>query len=499
MSGAFFCLLLSSFPNWAEPEPVNLDFQAASLAGWEGEGFRIVALASKDEKHRFVVASPDDAGKGHKALLHRAVLLPADAAVIRFKGAAVRAPGCQANNNLEIVLVDKARRVLPRLERTSGGDRPSAVLLEAPLGQGREYIWRVTAYAGQAVRIVLVDEDDRPGCYVHTEGFRILSRGALAGEEFCREMAKLIERAELAPTVRYESKHFLALSNAGEGFSGARLRDCELIYNCFWDHFLKKGFELHEPDTQLMMAVFDSRAGFQAYLGKEVPTFFSGMYQRDTNRFVTYDFGQNEGLLAAKRAAARSMRRIDSQILRQRSLDGINRWASGRRGDVNVATMMHEVAHQLTFNCGMLNREGDVPVWSAEGLACYCEATSDGTWQGIGEISAERAVPLAEAIHEKRALLSVRDLVSSEQWLRRKSNEQNILLGYAQSWALMRMLLEEQPREVRAYLSLIYPRRTPDHRLVDFAEIFGADFANLQQRHEEYVANLVRLLPRTAP
>jgi len=52
---------------------------------------------------------------------------------------------------------------------------------------------------------------------------------------------------------------------------------------------------------------------------------------------------------------------------------------------------------------------------------------------------------------------------------------QRVLIGYAQSWALFRMLMEEQPRAMRQYFELIHPRRTPDHRLADFVEVFGTD------------------------
>ena len=39
----------------------------------------------------------------------------------------------------------------------------------------------------------------------------------------------------------------------------------------------------------------------------------------------------------------------------------------------NVRTLAHEATHQLTFNTGLLNPRGDVPVSIIEGLACYGE------------------------------------------------------------------------------------------------------------------------------
>ena len=67
----------------------------------------------------------------------------------------------------------------------------------------------------------------------------------------------------------------------------------------------------------------------------------------------------------------------------------------------------------------------------------------------------------------------------------------SILPGYAQSWALFRMLMEERPAALRGYLELVRARRTPDHRLADFAECFGADLDRLELRHEQYMKEQV--------
>jgi hypothetical protein len=65
-----------------------------------------------------------------------------------------------------------------------------------------------------------------------------------------------------------------------------------------------------------------------------------------------------------------------------------------------------------------------------------------------------------------------------------------VLQGYAQSWALFHLLMEERPQAVRKYLELIYARRTPDNRLADFVECFG-DLAKLEARYQRYVRQLV--------
>src|SRR5262249_46237317 len=143
-----------------------------------------------------------------------------------------------------------------------------------------------------------------------------------------------------------------------------------------------------------MVAIFDSQAGLEAYLGHKMPAAVTGIYHPESNRLVVYDFGQNDSFVAQKRFLQQEGRRIGSDLDRQRFIATVNREAREIRTGVNIGTIMHEVAHQLSFNTGMLNREGDVALWLAEGLACYCESTDHETWQGIGEPNPERLGPL---------------------------------------------------------------------------------------------------------
>src|SRR5205823_5109546 len=152
----------------------------------------------------------------------------------------------------------------------------------------------------------------------------------------------------------------------------------------------------------------------------------------------------------------------------------------------------HEAAHQASFNVGLLNREGDVPVWLAEGLATYCEPTAKGLWQGIGAVNPQRTPALEKAAKGERRFLALAGLVRSDDWLRKATRTEDALLGYAQSWALFRMLMEERPKAMKKYLRLIYDRRTSDHRLADFGSCFGTDLAALERRHQEYVRGVVR-------
>jgi hypothetical protein len=275
-----------------------------------------------------------------------------------------------------------------------------------------------------------------------------------------------------------------------------RLRNCELLYSDFFDHFRRKGFAPQPPPTKLMVAIFDTQAGFEAYLGRKMSPFITGIYHPATNRFVTYDYGQNENFLAEKLKAEREGARIETHMDRKRYFETLYRQAREFRTGANIGTVMHETAHQLSFNCGLLNREGDKPLWLAEGLACYCEPTQDGTWLGIGEPNHERIAKLAEALRGKTRLFNLQYLLTNDAWATVKDEDQRMLVGYAQCWAHFRMLMEEQPKAMRAYLELIHPRRTPEHRLTDFQQVFGADLNRMEQRHTRYLKDLVQRYAR---
>jgi hypothetical protein len=218
----------------------------------------------------------------------------------------------------------------------------------------------------------------------------------------------------------------------------------------------------------------------------------TGMYHPRTNRLVVYDFGSNEVFVAQKRNALARGRADGGRIDQKHYVETVSRQASEFRTGANIGTTMHEVAHQLSFNSGMLNREGDVPVWLAEGIACYCEATENGAWLGIGEPNPHRLTPLCGALRGEGQLVHLYDLIGLDSWVRAE-NSKTILNGYAQSWALFHFLIKERPRGLAKYLPLIYSRRTADHRLTDFRQVFGADPKRFELLYLNYLKKMVRL------
>jgi hypothetical protein len=491
MSLALALLLGATVPT-APPSLPNLDFSTGRLTHWEGHGFSIGPAEGHGPTTRLGVCSSDRGPAGRKAILHRTFTVPAKAGFLRFRAAAVRPKSAAPTPVLDVVLEAAGRQILPKYVYTASGWRPAKELLPLHERRTRDYYWPLSAHIGRRVRIAIIDEDDRPGCHVLCGGFSFVEADDINAREFANHMQQLQRQHRLTPMARFDSRHFVAISNAPTGDTEYRLHNCETIYSYFFDHFRRRGFAVREPGERLMVAVFDTHTGFEAYLGGRQSAAITGIYHLPSNRLIVYDYGTNPHFVAGKRRLDDLARRAGNDLERSRIVTLAGRHFADRRNDVNISTVMHEVAHQLSFNGGLLNRKGDAPVWLVEGLACYCEPTINGGWQGIGGPNPMRARNLAGPARGQGRFIPLRDLVRNDDWLRKTRRAEHAILGYAQSWALFSYLMKERPRELRRYMAMIYHRRTPEHRLADFAACFGADLARQEQRYQAYMRRVVR-------
>jgi hypothetical protein len=470
------------------PVQENLDFRSGTLAGWEGDGFTLAPGGRHGPTLACSVCSADRGQEGRTAMIHRTITVPAGAGVLFCTARAVREKKSPANENLDVVLFAAGKRVIPKQVRKGAEWHTAANILGPENGRSREYAWDVRNYVGQTLRLALIDDDKRPDCFLICDGFRFIDANEFDGRQFGRFMHHLTEEHKLGDAARFDSQHFIAYSTADDDFAAVRLNNCELIYDLFFEHFRKKGFRIHEPSSKMMVAIFDSQAGMEAYIGQRLPGAVTGLYHPKSNRLVVYDYAKNRDFEFAKRLAQSNSRRIPGDLDRRHYIETVNRRASEFRNEENIATVMHEVSHQLSFNSGMVNRDGDTPFWVAEGLATYCEATDNGAWQGIGEANPERVLPLAMASLGRLKFIKLRDLLERDDFMK----EQDLaIMAYSQSWALFKMLMEERPTQLRKFLELNYARRTPDHRPEDFAAAFGIEVEKLELRYLEYIKEQV--------
>ena len=182
------------------------------------------------------------------------------------------------------------------------------MLLPPENGKPREYVWNVEKHAGRRVRIALIDSDARAGCHVVCSGFKIVTRDEINGREFAEVVRQLESKHKLRRLSRYTSTHFMAYSNANEADTEYRLYNCETIHAVFFKHFRKRGFDAAEPVEKMMVALFDTQTGFEAYLGQQLGSAVTGVYHTPTNRLVVYDYGTNSAFMAGASASRRKRR-----------------------------------------------------------------------------------------------------------------------------------------------------------------------------------------------
>src|SRR5581483_7362042 len=110
-------------------------------------------------------------------------------------------------------------------------------LLPPDDGALREYAWEVAGL--ERVRIRVLDEDARPRCHVVATGFEFLTADDVNSRAFATAVRRLERTQRLPRLLRYDSAHFMALSNAGAAQTEYRLYNCETMYAAFVKHFRK--------------------------------------------------------------------------------------------------------------------------------------------------------------------------------------------------------------------------------------------------------------------
>ena len=155
------------------------------------------------------------------------------------------------------------------------------------------------------------------------------------------EIEALARKAGLPPFRSSRTEHYLGIGDAPDRYREQALADRQGVGDRLPEAFPRQGFRRH-----VARAPADGRDPREPGLLRGVPgedpgPVVGGHYDLDTNRLVIFDFRPDAANLAA-----------DPER-------------------VNTLTLIHEATHQLTFNTGLLNRLGDVPLCLSEGLAMY--------------------------------------------------------------------------------------------------------------------------------
>jgi Protein of unknown function (DUF1570) len=264
-----------------------------------------------------------------------------------------------------------------------------------------------------------------------------------------------------------KSEEYQVVGDADPTFIQTSLRDYGAIANDFLVHYQAKGFQVKAPDRRMTLLAFLDERPFRAFARKfarGVPPNVSGFYSRPENWLVLFDF-----------------RNVPAS-----ALGGALK---------NVKVLAHEATHQLTFNSGLLNRQGDAPAAIVEGLACYGEARRIRGRNEPGLLNSERLEDLAH-VQRRAKWIKLADLLTNDSPAAGSSSDQ-MRLFYAQGWLLIYSLMNAPARipQLQAYFRTIFPRVDKKKRLDDAGQCFG----NLDQLDQELRREAIRLQTEPRP
>lgn len=469
----------------------NFSFEWGNLEGWKGRGFYVTTADPHGPSLSFGVCSSDAGNPTRNGIRRFRFRVPKGSGDVRFSAYAHRPKGTAKDRRLDVRLRYNESDIQKFVKEGSRWVRLEG-LREPAKGQPRQYKWDVSEYEGRVLEIVIEDLDTRPGCHLFCSGFAAYAHPNPNLARFERVMKNLQEKHKLAKMRKFESTFFISWSNGSSGFTKNQLRTCDTLLRLFEMHFRKRGFSVRRPREKLMVAIFRSQQGMENYLGRELPASITGLYNSKDNRLLLYDLHRNRALLTGKQKALDTTKYIPLDQLRLQAQTTIQRQAEEFGQTLNKTTAIHEAAHHVSFNCGLLNRKGDVPLWLAEGLACYCEPTVGGAWQGIGQPNYSRLRTLGSVLQRKSEWIPLRVLLARDDW---RTNTPTAFVGYAQSWALFHWLMETRPKQFAWYMRRTYTRRTPERRLQDFAQAFGSDLNQFEVQYHRYIRALVERYP----
>lgn len=160
----------------------------------------------------------------------------------------------------------------------------------------------------------------------------------------------------------------------------------------------------------------------------------------------------------------------------------------------NVVTMIHEIAHQLSFNTGLLSRDADIPMIVSEGLATMAEPSGTSTVPAFSEVNRARVSVMEQLLRAKRGRwIPLKNLIESDDPFD-APEDAAVQMAYSQSWLFWDSVVRQARfrEKIGPYLDRVNSRRNPAKRLDDFVASFGS----VRQVEEEMAGNFEKLSGR---
>lgn len=319
---------------------------------------------------------------------------------------------------------------------------------------------------------------------IHAEEILKFSEDDLA---FAPESRKAMEDEllrELGEGFRaWSSSHFVFIYNTSDGYVRWCGKLFESLYDAFERYQSRKGLNLKNPDVPMIVILFGSKKEFLDFAEKDAPgaTNIVAYYHRLNNRIVLYDLSEVESAIPEKRRSARSFQKVDAILSRPQAA-------------FNVATIVHEATHQISFNRGMFPRSGPFSLWLSEGVSMYFEvpdSSSSRGWshRGVSDKPNYYRLKVLKGSRRSAGKDFLQDLIKETNYM------ENVQFSYAASWALFFYLNEKAPKKLAKYIDFLNTKPpftvySPEDRIADFEKFFGNDWNDFYRNFDRFFQNL---------
>ena len=312
------------------------------------------------------------------------------------------------------------------------------------------------------------------------------------------------------PDMRFEkSKHFILMTDTptkphkGKVKSRAlqRLDLLEKVYESFLLLFHAQDVQLDIPKERMMVVLFNTYDDFHEFANAIGPGLGSaaGFWEQIRNVSYFYDWGTNPTFKALEKTM-KDLREQMKDAQKARNPDIINyvkvidMLMDVQQENSDITVVSHECTHQMAGNTGLFPRHVDTPRWIHEGLACYFENPSDGTWAGIGAVSGRRMKSYKDLSSYDRVHSNLNFIIRDEIFDLLVSNAGSEY-AYGQAWALTHFMIETHLKEFVAYYRVLGDlppdvKLNPDLLQALFSRVCETDIVALDGEWRQYMTKL---------
>ena len=248
----------------------------------------------------------------------------------------------------------------------------------------------------------------------------------------------------------FKTNNYLILYQGNEPYARHVAALFESLHRAFFMYWQNQNVELEEPKYPLVALILADHDAFIRHATKEIGDTASqviGYYHLESNRMTTFRVPNLER---------------------------------------NIATLIHEATHQLSYNCGLQTRFADNPMWVSEGMATFFEApdfSNPRGWRGVGRVNQVNLLRWNRYLGT-RPSDSLVTLIADDSRFRSAATAE---AAYAEAWALTYFLLKTKRDEFVDYLEGLadgepLKSKTARQRIEELEAALGCSIAELDQQ-----------------